>query len=352
MSNIIITADIHFGLAKKLDDILWSVRHIREYAKINDVEIVCVLGDLFHDRENINIEVLNAVYLFLAETKNVYGQQWVLFPGNHDLYMRNTWDINSLHFLNDVATIVEEVKLINILNSRFWIVPFIHFESVYMKIVEAVEELYEDKDVLLTHIGVHNATLNECYMLKNWSTVNFDNSKFDIVFAGHFHCKQKVGDNVWYPGSPIPFRFDEGMVSHGFIEYDLDSRKIKFIDLFELDLIEGPKPPGYITLTDDMLDCDIELDGDNVRIQLNREYSKDELFRIRESFSKRGVSSIKFMKMKEEKIDLDDRQSKSDLSLNSPLDLFDKWLKHDQPKKLNIEFLQKLNEEVVNGNSR
>ena len=83
--------------------------------------------------------------------------------------------------------------------------------------------------------------LNECFLLQNWNIVEFSNSKFDRIFTGHFHCHQKVGNNVWYPGSPIPFRFDEGASEHGFLIYDTNDRSVEFEKI--ADLATGYCPP-------------------------------------------------------------------------------------------------------------
>lgn len=348
MAKVLITADIHFGLPKKLNDILWSVKTIREYAAKNNIEIVIICGDIFHDRVNYNIEVLNAAYTFFDETRKM-GQEWIAFPGNHDMPMRNGWEINTLKPLKQVMTVINDIKLIKILGHRFWVVPFIHYESVYMQILENIEKQYETGDVLLTHVGVNNATLNECFLIKHWSVVDFTNSKFDRVFTGHFHCHQSVGSkaNVQYPGSPIPFRFDEGMVPHGFIEYDLETRERKFIEIFNLNLIEGPRPPDYVTITDDMLDKVKHFKGDNIRVQLNQDYSRDELLKMRNDLEEIGVKQIKLNKLKEEKIDLENSGTKNNMSLHNPEDLFNQWVDHDKPKKLDFGLLKKLNLEII-----
>lgn len=351
MSKVLITADLHFGLPKKLDDILWSVRTIREYAKQNDIEIVFVCGDIFHDRVNYNIEVLNAAYNFFDETRKM-GQEWIAFPGNHDMPLRHTWSVNTLKPLNQVLTVIDDIKMLKIDDHRFWVMPFIHYESVYMKVLKNIEEQYEDRDVLLTHVGVNNASLNECFLIKHWSVVDFTESKFDRVFTGHFHCHQGVGErkNVWYPGSPIPFRFDEGMVPHGFIEYDLETQDVEFVEIFELGLLEGGRPADYITVTDDMLEeIDIEdFAGDNVRVKLNRDYSRDELLSMRKNLEDVGVQSVKLNKAKEEKVDLASG-AKNSLSLYAPEEMFNRWLEHDAPKKLDVQLLKKLNQKIVEG---
>ena len=354
MSKVLITADLHFGLPKKLNDILWSVKTIRKYAAQNDIEAVIVCGDVFHDRVNYNIEVLNAAHEFFEETRAM-GQEWIVFPGNHDMPLRNSWAVNTLKPLNKVLTVIEEIKMMKICGQRFWVVPFVHYESVYMKILNSIEEQYEDGDVLLTHVGVNNATLNECFLIKHWSVVDFSNSKFNRVFTGHFHCHQSVGEraNVWYPGSPIPFRFDEGMVPHGFIEFDLETQEVKFKEIFDLHLLDGPRPPDYITITDEALEegifgekCLELFKGDNVRIKLNRDYSRDELLKMRQDLEEVGVKQVKLNKMKEDKVDITSG-SKNNLSLNSPEDLFNQWVEHDKPKKLDVELLKRLNKEIL-----
>lgn len=347
MTKILLTADIHFGLPKKLDDILWAVNTIKEYASLNNIETIVVLGDLFHDRVNINIEVLNVAYSFFESAKAA-GQRWIAFPGNHDMPLRNSWDVNAIKPLAKSLTIIDNVKILKLYGHRFFVVPFIHYESVYMKVIEQLEQKWQKGDTLLTHVGVHNATLNECFLIKNWSTVNFEHSPFERVFTGHFHCHQVVGErkNVWYPGSPIPFRFDEGMVPHGFLEFDLETKNVEFIKIFDLNLVEGPRPPDYITITDDMVEDIGDLSGDFIRVQLNRDYSKDELLRMRMSMLDRGAASVKLNKVKEEKLDLGIVTPKTGVSLQNPADLFEKWLEHDKPKRLDLELLKKLNSEL------
>jgi DNA repair exonuclease SbcCD nuclease subunit len=338
--QIIITADIHNGVPKRTDDCIWAMSTIREYAAENNIHAILVLGDLFHDRFNLDVAVLSKVYDFFDETDRDYDQKWVCFPGNHDMFLKNSWEITSLRPLNRLLDIHEDIKLIKIGDQRFWILPFVHFESAYVSILSKIEAKYEEGDILLTHIGVNGATLNECFLLKNWDIVTFENSPFDRVYTGHFHCTQQVGKNVWYPGSPIPFRFDEGVVDHGFFVYDTEKRDHEFIKTFETGEPER-RPPDFLTLTTEMLDQDVE--GDNIRIVLDREYSKNELNELRESMIEKGAKSVNWMKHKEKEIDLKKVQSAGIASG----DIFLAWLKHDKPKDLSEDLLIKINEQIA-----
>jgi len=112
MAKLLITADIHAGVPNRLNDILWSCRVMREHAKRAGIEVVLVLGDLYHDRSSLDIEVLSRLCDFFAETKEEYGQQWITFPGNHDMFLRHSWRINSLHVMRKYMTVIETTKIL------------------------------------------------------------------------------------------------------------------------------------------------------------------------------------------------------------------------------------------------
>jgi exonuclease SbcD len=345
MAKALITADVHFGLPGKLDDTLWAMRTIHAYALENNIDVIIILGDLFHDRTSINIGVLNEVYKFFETTKKM-GQQWIVFPGNHDMFLKNSWDIHSLVPLKDHVTVIEEPKLLMLDDHRFWVLPFVHYESAYLKILSNIEDFHQDGDVLLTHIGVNNAKLNECFLVKHWSSVQFEESKFDRVFAGHFHCHQQVTGrgNVWYPGSPIPYRFDEGAVTHGFIEYDLDSRDVKFIDIRGLKLAPG-SAPDYITILEEDVGEAIDLEGNHIRVLLDKDYSRDDLQAMREGLLNSGALSVKMVRTKDSSIE--PVQANSTSRYDTPQKLFEKWLEHDQPDGYDVDLLRRLNQEIV-----
>jgi len=341
--KLIITADIHIGIPNKLKDCIWSMNIIKQYAHKNNIENVLVCGDLFHDRVSLDIEMLNEVYDALKEIKQS-GQKWMTFPGNHDLYLKNSWTNNSLHPLQDVIQVIEQDSIIKIGKTRYHILPFIHYESEYMEALEKIEKNYKKGDVLLTHIGVNNASLNECFLLKNWSTVSFEKSKFDIVFTGHFHCYQKVGENVWYPGSPIPFRFDEGVVDHGFIIFDDETRQVEFIKIFDIcKEFSEYRPPDYLTITDD----DVEhfspmIENSHVRLQLSKEYTTNELNVIRDHLKvDKKAQSVQWLIPKKDIAEASVIQNQL-VNLGTDDSTFKSWLEQDKPENLDQELLMKL----------
>ena len=348
MAKVAMAADFHFGVSGRLEDILWSARVIRQYCSVAHIDTVIILGDLFHDRKAIEIDVLTTVVKFFEETLTQFNQQWIVFPGNHDMFLRHSWDINSLVSLKRHLTVIEDIKILTIDDARFWVLPFVTYEKPYMKILRKIEQRYEEGDVLLTHIGVKGATLNTCFLLKDWSTVDFQNSKFQKVFTGHFHSKQQQGDNVYYPGSPIPFKFDEGDVPHGFYVYDTDTKDHKFINIWKAGEKFFPNekmPPQFYTITDEVMDQIEPEDLKNgiVRVAIINDKTLEERKRIKEKLLDNGVLSVRWLD-KTQKI-----ESKQVISAKPSKNLFQAWVDQDKTnlKSLDPKILVRINDEIV-----
>jgi DNA repair exonuclease SbcCD nuclease subunit len=350
MSKVIFTADIHFGVSGRLNDIVFACRVIREYAKRANIDTVVVLGDLFHDRQALGIDVLNAACEFFEDAKNEYNQQWIAFPGNHDLFLKHSWNINSLIPLKNHLTIINDVKLLILDDQRFIVLPFITYEKYYMKVLRRIAKRCEKGDKLLTHIGVCGSILNTCFLLKDWSIVTFENMPFEKIYTGHFHSRQKVGDNVYYPGSPIPFKFDEGNIAHGFYVYDTETNDHKFINIWKAakKLIPNETPPPqFCTILDEQVKDLQESDIKNnfVRIVLQEDHTEKEKNDIKDFLHKLGARRVRWMnvnKQEEEKFQEIKRQFETK-------NLFRAWIQQDVKGTKNLDniLLNKLHDEIV-----
>lgn len=347
MAKIAMCADVHLGVSGRLADIIWSLRVIREYCKVANVDTVIVLGDLFHDRRSIDIDVLSESVKFFEQTAAL-GQHWIAFPGNHDMYLRHSWQVNSLAALRKHLTVIEDVKLLTVDDARFWIVPFITYEKPFMRVVHRIEKQHQDGDALLTHIGVRGSTLNTCFLLKDWSTITFEYSKFDRVYTGHFHSKQQVGNNVWYPGSPIPFKFDEGDVPHGFLVYDTATREHKFINIWKAGakfFPDEPMPPQYHTITDEVIDqlTADDISNSMVRLSLLKQHTSDEIKQMKEHILKLGAKAVRIM-------DCTQKIETNYVIAQKPAsNLFQSWIDQDKNglKGLDVKILQRINDEII-----
>lgn len=351
--KVTITADIHVGVPGRGDDIFWALNRVRDYNNRNGINLWFNLGDLTHDREVINIRDLCLLTDFLNETKTKYGQQIEVFPGNHDMFLKNSWDINSLRPLGSINC-HDNISKIDIGGRRFWILPFVHYESDYMNILGKIEKRYKPGDVLLTHIGVKNATLNACFLLKSWSVVNFDSSPFRRVYTGHFHCYQQVGSNVWYPGSLIPFKFDEGDVDHGFIVYDTETDTQEFVSIWDGATKDDKTPPQYLTVDEDVISkaSADEFRGNIVRVALGRECTHNQHEEIKKQLEKLGARDVRWLSLNTEEEKKSVQIAK--LATSSISDMFEKYTQADKDgtEGLNIKLLLAMNKEVVSEGDR
>jgi hypothetical protein len=212
-----------------------------------------------------------------------------------------------------------------------------------------VEKKARATDVLLTHIGVCGASLNLCFLIRNWSVVEFSKSKFKRIYAGHFHCKQQVGENVWYPGSPVAFRFDEGLIPHGFLVYDTEKNDAEFVDIFDLKYdVPFPRPPLYYTVLDEDLDKKPpEFFANNMlRVVLNKDYTRDEVIKLEKKLRERGAVGISWLKPKEKDVEIETAQ-KSEVDMKAPGQLLELWVNKDGAEGLNRPLLQKLNSQII-----
>lgn len=335
--RVIITADWHFGYPGRLEDLKWAFYRILDYCEDKNINLVMILGDLTHDREHMDHDVSNAVSDLLNEAKR-RDVTIVSFVGNHDMFLRHKWRINAIKPFQKQLVYVDGVSYLDIADRKFWVVPFIEHEPSYMKVIHDINKMASEDDVLLTHIGIASATMNACFLVQNWNAVSFEDTKFSRVYAGHFHCTQKVGSKAWYPGSPLSFRFDEGLVEHGFIDYNIDTNKHKFVDLY--DLKKEGAPPDFITVMSEDLNKIINnCKNDHVKVQLTE---KDDPEEIQKKLKEAGASKIVFVKPKEDIIHQKDRPEEFSRSK----DIFKSWLDFDKPSGLNKRLLIELNKQI------
>lgn len=329
-----------------------AAKSIRNYARRNNIKHIFLLGDLFHDRSSINVEVAHVVYDFLASTKREYGQEWYVFPGNHDMYYKYNWKVTSLRPYSDVCHVLEDIHRVDLFDKRFWMIPFMGVDKAYMDVVDEIDKDCRQSDVLLTHIGCIGASYNLCFLFQEQKAINFDHRTAGQVFTGHFHCHHRAGVKTHYIGSPIPFSFDEGVVPHGFIEYDCHTSKHTFIDLRPLMAQDNPGqiiPPNMLTVSFNDLPnlSNNEVLGNCFRI-ISDQYLPDELTtQYRKELLERGAKAVRFLRLKDS-LEPEIVKRGHGASRLQIQDLFSQLFDNDKNKdKYNSSLMHQLNTQIV-----
>jgi len=255
----ILIGDLHIGINESDENFLKYQKESLEWIirQVNDPEIdsVCLLGDLFHNRKAISLHAMKLAKWFLGMIEPKLG---TVCLGNHDCYFKNTNELNSpSHFL-DSAVIANPYHYSP---EKIFYSSWIN-ESNVEQISKALEET--KAKYLIGHFELAGFKLmkgiNSLHDTIDRELLN----KFDKVISGHYHCYSERG-NITYLGAPYEMNWG-------------DCNENKHIGVFndtngELELL---KNPNYYHVEVDIEKDDFNIDDlkcKNVRLFINCEQS-------------------------------------------------------------------------------
>ena len=265
--------DIHYGMRNNAkqhnidcDEFIdWFI----EQAKAKGCETCVFGGDWHHNRASLNISTMKYSLDGLRKLNNAFEKVYFIL-GNHDLFYRETRDVNSVEFVKELPNIIlidsvlsegdctfvswlvgDEWKKIPKIKSKYM---FGHFELPTFKLNAMVE--------MPDHGGLKSEM--------------FTNQEF--VFSGHFHHRQVKG-NVIYTGNAFPHNFSDS--------WD-DERGWMFLEWGkEPEFFAWPDAPKYKTITLSSLLENPEkylLPKTNARVSLDIDISYEEANFIKDTF--------------------------------------------------------------------
>lgn len=235
----LIFSDLHLHRHRdnnnRLQNCLDVLEWIFQTAKKEGCKQIFFLGDLYHERSKI--DVLN--YLKTFETFMKYSEedfQIYLLIGNHDMYHKEKWDVNSVKPLTAIknVNVIDKPTTMTFGSTDVDFLP--HTEN---PITELKKFKNTKKHILLGHLAVDGAILNKMYGTKS-EVIEYDNDMtfvspniFDdwkMTFLGHYHGEQKLNDKVEYVGSPLQLSFGEAFQHKHIILLDMDTLEKVYIE--------------------------------------------------------------------------------------------------------------------------
>ena len=209
--KVLIFSDQHLGLKcnseKRLKIAIRVFKEIIRYVKENNIQYVISAGDMFHSRSQIDVNVINVGYK-LIQSLAKHCKIWMLV-GNHDQYLKNTTEINSINIFQDIpnVTLVESSKELTINKKRALLVPWLGDVSSYSK---------ETFDILFGHFDISSKFIMQTFANANKNVIGEEAqkevssfvdivTKDGIVFSGHIHTRKELvvsGRNLVFVGSP------------------------------------------------------------------------------------------------------------------------------------------------------
>lgn len=198
------------------------------YLEVHEIDTVLHLGDLLDRRKYVNFKTLARLRNQFVKPLQMMGVTTHLILGNHDVFFKNTSELNSvtelfaeypnLHVYANPLTLnlggleVGMVPWINrdnydqsvkFLETTKAEIVFGHFEIQGFQVIKGVRQ----------EIGMDRALFN----------------RFDAVYSGHFHHRQESG-NITYLGCPYQITFSDLGEAKGFHVFDTETREMEFVE--------------------------------------------------------------------------------------------------------------------------
>jgi len=268
MSKVLFWGDIHVHPHKRssdrLQDCIDCLDWVFRTAVDREIEDIIFLGDLFHDRQKIDVLTYQKTFeVFLKYLRGNRLRVWLLL-GNHDLWHFQKWDVSSCHPLGAIegVYVVNSPQILVIEGYPIAFLPYTHnpvkdLEFLEGKFTTIANGLVGDNypRILCGHLAVNGAlwntkhqTFSEVIVEHDGDMVKLDPSwldSWDRVFLGHYHASQELNDFIEYVGSPLQLSFGEAEQKKHVLIYDLDTK--------EKEYVENQFSPKHYILTEDRL---------------------------------------------------------------------------------------------------
>ena len=232
-NKLILVSDIHFGVRN--DSAEWLDNMSSYFAnffiplvksKANEGIAVCILGDLFDNRQSINIDTMNVasgIIRQIAEIAPVY-----IMAGNHDMSRRSDSSLNSLVIVRGIPNVcvIDANSMVHFKteSGRGFMTQFIPYTGIYSKETEAVSN--SDADYIFLHTEVIGAIFDSGKPIKDGAVTTASRAK--RIFSGHIHKRQELGKFI-YIGSPYHLRRSDAGDLKGVYILNVEDDTLEFV---------------------------------------------------------------------------------------------------------------------------
>lgn len=230
IKRAIFISDLHFGVRSNSIDWVniqedyfnnFFFPFLEEHVRPEDH--LFILGDVFDNRQSINLLVLNLALETISKLSKILPIH--ILVGNHDLYRKNSNDINSIKVFKNIDNVVlyEEPSVLDIDNKKVSIMPWMSTLELEKKYIENDTSGY-----LFCHTEIKGFSYNRKILAEGGNTKNLY-SRYNRVFSGHIHFRQEKG-NVVYLGPP--YQLSRGDIDNikGIYIFDFSDDSLNFYE--------------------------------------------------------------------------------------------------------------------------
>jgi len=197
------------------------------YLKENKIDQVFQLGDLFDRRKFINFNSLHLSRKYFFDKFKEHGLTLTTLLGNHDIFFRNTLEVNSSQqLLSDYKeiNIHDKPVTVDVDGIPIDIIPWIcddNLEDVTTFIKKSKTQIcfghFEISGFVMDSGNVCHEGLSKKIL-----------SRYDVVLSGHFHHKSTDGQ-ITYVGTPGEMTWGDCDDPRGFHVFDTETRELTFV---------------------------------------------------------------------------------------------------------------------------
>ena len=231
--KVAIINDTHCGTRNSSDIFLDNAEKFYSdvffpYLLENDIRHIIHLGDFFDNRKFINFKCLNRIRSCFLKPLRQYGITMDIIRGNHDVFYKNTGELNSLkellgHYMNEVH-IIHDPTVMDYDGLQMALVPWIDADNEE----RSIKFIKECKaDIMAGHFDIIGYEMMKGIKCEH----GLDRSlfkRFEAVYSGHFHTKS-TQDNITYLGSQMEFFWNDAHDNKYFHILDTSTRELEAI---------------------------------------------------------------------------------------------------------------------------
>lgn len=230
--KIAIINDTHFGARNDNPVFLEHFMKFWEeeffpYLKEHKIRRVIHLGDLMDRRKYVNFQTLNVVNERFMKPLYHMNVQVDAILGNHDVYYKNTNNINSVRELFSSAIHCRNWRIHHIptvIDGDIALVPWITKDNE-KECLDFIAS--KPASVLMGHLELNGYEVLRGVEHHDGMDAGLL-SAYEAVYSGHFHCKHSKG-NVHYLGTQYQITFSDLNETKGFHVFDTETREIEYI---------------------------------------------------------------------------------------------------------------------------
>jgi DNA repair exonuclease SbcCD ATPase subunit len=233
VEKILHIADIHIRNYKRHKEYRQVFRKLYKEARtLPKNSLIYVGGDIVHTKTDISPELVQIVSEFLNRLANI--RPTIVIAGNHDANLNNKSRLDSLspiieNLANENLYYLRDSGIYNIANIDF----------VVYSILDEPEEWPNPKDstsknkIGLFHGAVNNSKTDAGYTVRDESLPLKTFSGCHMVMLGDIHKYQYLNkaETIAYAGSMIQQNFGETFENHGYVIWDVETRKSEFFNI-------------------------------------------------------------------------------------------------------------------------